>query len=156
MGVVRGLHHVTLIVPNLENAIVFYQEALEFELVTRSKVHAPIMVFDGLTDLADTPIEFCLLRTENCYLEMFHFLVGPIKYRELPIDTPGIPHIAFEVSDLDTARRKIMSAGGRQLDNVTTFNGVGVTVYFRDIFGNLLKLIESDRNIPSLTKILPH
>jgi catechol 2,3-dioxygenase-like lactoylglutathione lyase family enzyme len=76
-------------------------------------------------------------------LEIFEY---DQKLEKLPAvsNREGFGHIAFHVPDVDSARREVMAAGGRELGQlvITEVPGVGLltVVYVTDPEGNIIEL----------------
>ncbi|NIB38906.1 hypothetical protein HBA55_04870 [Pseudomaricurvus alkylphenolicus] len=148
---IRGLHHVALVIPDLDQAIEFYGEALGFELVKRASWEAPHPLFDNLVGLKDCAAEFCLLKTGNCYLEMFCYQSSRHQDAHTPAaDQPGIRHLAFEIEELQPSLEKVLQQGGSRIGEVVHVKGGGSAVYCRDPFGNILELVQPAGNMPGL------
>ena len=156
MPSVKGIHHVALVTPNLDQAIAFYCQALSFSLVKRSHWQVPQPLFDSLMGLKNSAADFCLLKSANCYLEIFCY--DSSKHQNLPpaaADQPGIRHIALEVASIDSLLASIIEAGGSRVGQQIQVPGGGAAIYCRDPFGNIIELIEPAGTMPGLHQINP-
>jgi predicted enzyme related to lactoylglutathione lyase len=67
-----------------------------------------------------------------------------LKKQNRKVNTPGITHIAFEVSDVQKAYKKVIGSGGRKVGKIITLkrtDGKKVTwCYVKDPEGNMIEL----------------
>lgn len=76
-------------------------------------------------------------------LEIFSYSPS-LKKQNRKVNTPGITHIAFEVSDVNKAYKKVIEKGGRKVGKIITLkrsDGKKVTwCYVKDPEGNMIEL----------------
>ena len=125
------LNHVAIAVPNLKAAAAFYRDALG------AIVSSPI-------DLADHGVTSVFVELSNTKLELLtpYGENSPItKYLEKN-PTGGLHHLCFEVSNIQTSKETLQTAGVRIL-KVPQPGAHGQPVLFlhpKDTFGCLLEL----------------
>lgn len=145
-----GLHHPAIVVPNLQIAIDFYANALEFKICNRAEWHAPNDVFDQITGLKNSSAKFCLLQSTNCYLELFEFEENTqeLQCKAQNANQLGIRHIAFLVDDVHEALNNFLKFGGIKMNDPATVSNVITAVYCRDPFGNIIELRTDIKPLP--------
>ena len=67
------LHHPALVVPDLERARDFYCQLFGFECVRETHWDESNQVFNQIVGLNDSAATVCMLRGNNCYLELFEY-----------------------------------------------------------------------------------
>jgi predicted enzyme related to lactoylglutathione lyase len=76
-------------------------------------------------------------------LEIYSYYPSQSKQNR-NVNTPGITHIAFEVSDVDKAYKKVIDHGGKKVGKIITLkrsDGKKVTwCYVKDPEGNMIEL----------------
>lgn len=78
--------------------------------------------------------------SDNSMLELCPNPAEKNKIAEL--ETPGIRHLAITVDDFDAAAAKIKESGVEILQEPTTAPNGAITMFFRDIEGNILHFIK--------------
>jgi catechol 2,3-dioxygenase-like lactoylglutathione lyase family enzyme len=129
---VRGIEHVGITVPDLEEATRFFVDAFGAEVLYDLLPSAPVGdaeasageqarlgTRDGVRWLGST-----LLRVgEGPTIELFEYE----DREQAPPPTAsdlGIQHFAFYVDDIDAARASVLAAGGRALEGPTLLPGL--------------------------------
>jgi len=81
-------------------------------------------------------------------LEVFSYNPSQSKQKR-KVNTPGITHIAFEVSDVNKAHKKVIESGGKKVGKIITLtrsDGKKVTwCYVKDPEGNMIELQKWDK-----------
>jgi len=128
---VHALSHVSIAVPDLQAAVARYAQlfgldAGEFEINTREGVSLAYL------DVGNTRLEFVQPLDEGSPLARF--------LERNP--RGGLQHIAFEVGDVETARRRIEAAGGEFVGpSSVNFRGEPIAfVHPRSTAGVLIEL----------------
>lgn len=146
-----GLHHPALVVPNLDDAIAFYESALGGKLIKRAAWEPGTAQFDDLTGLRNSAAAFCLVGFGSSYIEMFEYRSSRDNEPRHPeADELGIRHLAFQVADLDSAVASLLAAGGSTLGESVHVAGGGSARYCRDPFGNILELLVPGGKMPPI------
>jgi len=139
----RGLHHPGIVVPDLEQAVVFYCELAGFKKVRETSWREDNAAFNQVVGLEGSAARLCMLQGANCYLEIFEYS-APVSDASPAVrgaNDLGIRHLCFEVDDVALAAVKVVALGGSKINDPVT-NDAGITaVYCRDPFGNLLELV---------------
>jgi catechol 2,3-dioxygenase-like lactoylglutathione lyase family enzyme len=111
---IGGLHHVGLTVPDLAEAVRFFEEVLGFEQVLAAAAAGvvdeayarAVRVPDGTEARG-----LAVLAKGTARIELFEYAGGGQR-REFPANHDvGGHHIAFEVDDLDAAIERLRNAG---------------------------------------------
>ena len=109
---VTGIHHVEMVVKDLERSIVFYRDLMGLEVMSR---HAETEVDSQAMGLAgeEVRLKWAFLRAGNDLLELHQYLspVGkPLSRRNCDVG-PG--HVTFEVADIEKLHRTLVQKGVR-------------------------------------------
>lgn len=144
---IRGIHHVALVVEDMERMLAFFEGTLGFTEAARMSWKVGADEVDRIIDVPGSAADIHILRAGNAYLELFRFHVpegAPLDPRNRACDR-GIRHLAFDVTDIDSEYRRLQEAG-------IVFNCPPVYVelegrglraaYFRDPEGNIIELQE--------------
>ncbi len=146
------IDHVNIVVADLESMVEFYRGVLGFEVTKRVTISGAWV--DATVGLQNAIGDVVYLELPNGpRVELLRY-VHPPGANPPGLDqsnTRGLRHIAFRVTDIETAIEKLQSAGVRPLSAVQTVPDSQVSyaggvrkrlVYFRDPEGNLLELCE--------------
>lgn len=147
---ITGFHHPGLVVPDLQAARRFYQQALGFVYIrdygwdTSMSAEA-----ERVIGVADSTTRCVLMKCGNCFLELFEYLTptpegDPMQRRACDY---GIAHLAFQVSDIDAVYSRFVEAGG-SAPNPPVQIGQYRSIYARDPFGNIIELMQLGSDEP--------
>jgi methylmalonyl-CoA/ethylmalonyl-CoA epimerase len=128
----KGLNHVALVVPNLEQTALFYRDILH------TKVSSPL-------PLPEHGVTTVFVELENTKIELLHPLGEKSTIAKFLEKNPdgGIHHICIEVDHLDNAVKSIMQQSIRTLYPKPQIGAHGKPVMFfhpKDCHGLLLEL----------------
>ncbi len=140
-ALLRGVHHVSFAVSDLERSIAFYQ-ALGFTLHDRWE-EGPDQCATGL-GVPGADIELAQLNGPGVLLELMWYKAPA---RTAPAPAPqdvGCAHIAFETDDIHAAAAAITAAGAGVVSEVQT-DPVAHWVQFTDPDGIRLELMQMVR-----------
>jgi catechol 2,3-dioxygenase-like lactoylglutathione lyase family enzyme len=136
----KGIHHTAISVPNLEEAIRFYQAIGGFTLVHQftlenSTVNRAVM---GVRDAAASVV---LLKGATGYLELFQFDMPTTTTDDMPkvLDT-GIRHICIQAQDGDQLFDTAEKLGAVSHARPTGLGTGNLYAYVRDPMGNVVEL----------------
>src|ERR1700744_6113586 len=127
------IDHVAIAVPDLNEAIGYYQETFGATVDHRERVES-----DG--------VEEALLKVADSYVQ----LLTPIRddspvAKYLASKGEGLHHIGYRVDDCGVALQAIKDAGGRVIDEAPRPGSRGTTVAFghpKTSFGTLIELVQ--------------
>ena len=127
------LHHPALVVPDLDAARNFYCDLLGFDFVKESTWDGSNKFFNQIVALDASAARFCLLRGENCYLELFEYATpsSNANPKALAANDFGIRHLSFEVDDVSEAFNRLRELGGLIMNEPVSADGRPVGVYCR-------------------------
>ena len=99
---IRAVNHTSFTVADLDAAVAFFTEGLGFDLL--SKAPRDPKAIRHITAVADADIMVAYLQAPGHRLELIEYLAPAEKGRNTarPCDT-GFAHLAFDVSDMDSA-----------------------------------------------------
>ena len=70
---IRGIHHVGLVVPDLDAAITFYGELLGMEVIERDRWRAPDLAVDQAVGLTGSSADGVMMRGSGSFLELWRY-----------------------------------------------------------------------------------
>lgn len=151
-SLVLGLHHPGVVVPDLDRAIEFYTKLLGFELFRESSWQVGDEGFDQVVGLRNSAARFCMLKGSNTYIELFEYSApAPTLLPSLyGANEPGIRHLAFAVTDVQTMLEQCVELGGSKINEPFHLTGGATAAYCRDPFGNLLEFVKPGGRFPPL------
>jgi catechol 2,3-dioxygenase-like lactoylglutathione lyase family enzyme len=133
--------HLSIATANIDRAVSFYEQ-LTGATARRSARIGPNPKIDALTGLADVEVSGAWLDVGNAQLELWQYH-RPATGSLLPraASDEGYSHIAFEVDDLPSERRRLEQMGMVFAGDPIAYAGAAAT-YGRDPDGNVVELIE--------------
>jgi catechol 2,3-dioxygenase-like lactoylglutathione lyase family enzyme len=152
---ILGLNHIGLSVKDLDKILAFYQEATDFELVSREKV-AQNKDADQLFGHSDIAYEAAVLKAPNMLLELIEFEHNKdAEISRMPAKGPGMTHTCYQSSASNPGWDKFANAGATPLTwggKPVDLGGYGVTYgYAYDPEGNMMELEQLDGQILAST-----
>lgn len=137
------MRHVSLATPDIDRLIAFYSTFLGDQEPRHVGRWLPIggENIDRVSGLADSKIEMAWFQLRNLEIEIFQYHSHPTAVPEQPrpVDSPGYNMIVFDVSDIEQARQRVLSAGGDIVSDAGTLDG-GDILFAHDPDGNLIGL----------------
>jgi catechol 2,3-dioxygenase-like lactoylglutathione lyase family enzyme len=122
--VIRGLHHASRTVSDLERSLAFYRDLLGLEVATDEELHGEsIDRVVGLEGARLRVVELAL--GDDCLLELieYRYPKGEPRLESATAADVGAHHMALLVDDLDTAHKKLSNAGVRFTTPPVTIEG---------------------------------
>jgi catechol 2,3-dioxygenase-like lactoylglutathione lyase family enzyme len=141
---IRGIHHVSIHVRNLDRMLKFYREAFGFETVGEEFSWSDNPTLDRILDVPGSAAKGAMLRAGSCYLEMFQFsaptprVTDPLR----PFDK-GYTHFCVDVTDIDQEVKRLQGLGMTFGDRTPVDMGHVKTLYGRDPEGNVIEVQET-------------
>jgi methylmalonyl-CoA/ethylmalonyl-CoA epimerase len=131
---VKRISHIAIVVPNIEEALDFYQDSLGLTLTHTERVSSPEDVIVAFLPAGDSEIE----------------LVEPVDTdsgvgRYLEKRGPGIHHICLEVADIDESIAQLKKRGVELINEEPTIGSGGKLIAFihpRSTSGVLVELYQ--------------
>ena len=146
---IKGLHHVAIGVPELQVGIDFYCEAFGLTVVERSSIENHPLASAAIGQ-PNVVAEMAMLKTSNCYIEMWQYSYPRPSDRVANPQDLGYPHIAFQVEGIDAEVARLTGLGMVFVGPAQNFGDISA-VYGRDPFGNVIEIYEiRDPNRPQL------
>lgn len=151
---VRGIHHVGLVVDDLDAAITFYGALLDMEVIERDQWRTPAPVEDQAVGLVGSSADGVMLRGSSSYLELWRYQ-APAPVGDDPAqrgaNERGLRHLAIEVTDVVGALARVVELGGSAMGQPVDLDQSGAAaVYCRDPFGTILELMSVGTSLASL------
>ncbi len=153
---IRGIHHVGLVVPDLDAAITFYGALLGMEVIERDRWRAPDLAVDQAVGLTGSSADGVMMRGSGSFLELWRYY-EPSQVGDDPAEQGahelGLRHLAIEVADVDDvdeALARLVELGGSRMGDPIRAEGGAAVVYCRDPFGTIIELMATGVDLASL------
>lgn len=140
---IRGIHHFAMHAHDLDRMVKFYKEAFGFEVIDEFSWEDAEVV-DTLIDVPNSAAKGCMLKSGNCYLEMFQFSApepGSDKAKK-PYDK-GYTHFCVDVTDIEAEYDRLKGLGMTFGAPAPIDMGHVKSVYGRDPEGNIIEIQET-------------
>ncbi len=137
-----GIHHVAIAVPDLDEALSFYRDALGFTVVQEGDWDGDHPQADRVIGLEKTSARIAMLKAANAYIEIWQYRnPEPEDRRSRPCDL-GYPHFALQVTDIQAEYERLSKAGMTFAADAPVDLGTTSAIYGKDPFGNIIELYE--------------
>ena len=151
---VRGIHHVGLVVDDLDAAVAFYGALLDMEVIERDTWRVPSPPIDDAIGVAGSAADGVMMRGSGSYLELWQYH-APEPVGDDPAERGanerGLRHLAIEVDDVPAALDRLVELGGRRMGDPAEKGDDGAAaVYCRDPFGTIIELMTAGGTLASL------
>lgn len=142
---IRGIHHVAVHVSNLQRMVQFYGDAFGFELVADPFHWKTDHNFDCIINLKDSAGAVALLRSGNCYLEMFEYRQPePGSTEPKAPNDKGYTHFCVDVVGIEEEMVRLAGLGMTFHQPGPVENmGVVKSIYGKDPEGNIIEIQET-------------
>lgn len=153
---IRGIHHVSIHVHDLDRMIAFYRDAFGFELVGEEFSWKEEPVLDALIDVQGSAARGAMLRAGSCYIEMFEFQAPQGSTRPLNPYDKGYTHFCVDVaSDIEGEYERLKGLGMTFGASAPIDMGHVKSVYGRDPEGNVIELQQTAAHCEFRLNMLP-
>ena len=151
LGIIRGMNHIGLTVPDIDEATTFFKKGLDAQVAYDSQTledpprgGSEVARFLGIPEDSEITRKRMIVIGNGPNIEMFQF-ENTSPSRPLDLEDYGYNHLSFYTDDIKAAFEKMKIAGGEPLSEIhentryedTEGNG---TVYFRTPWGSLIEL----------------
>jgi catechol 2,3-dioxygenase-like lactoylglutathione lyase family enzyme len=140
---VKRMDHVGLVVEDLEAAVAFFAELgleLEGETTVEGDFPDALLGLDGVrSDIAMVRIPGGEDRVE---LSTFRSPAAPAAGPPAPVNTPGIPRLAFVVDDVKDVLERLRPHGAELVGELAQYEDVYLYGYVRGPAGVIIGLVE--------------
>lgn len=147
MAILR-MSHIGIVISDLQKSIDFYCNVFGFKVVGRFDAHG--LETDRLLELQDVDLNAVYLERDGTRIELMSYRNPEVISRggTLPMNSVGITHLAFRVSDLENTILRVLQAGGSQIKNAIFENAAtgSKAVFVLDPDGVRIELLESPAN----------
>ena len=135
-------HHTAVSVQNFDEALVFYIDVIVFKNIGEIRDRGE-PGFAEATGVPGGKAHWAMLKRDNYHIELFQWLnpAGVLKpIRQCDI---GYTHIALQVSNIDTAYKRVISSGFKTLNPPLTLRGgAAKVIYIQAPEKNITELVE--------------
>jgi glyoxylase I family protein len=142
---IRGIHHISAHVRDLDRMVKFYRDAFGFDMVGEEFSWNDSAMLDRILDVPGSAGRGAMLRAGSCYLELFQFSApAPDSTRPLQPFDKGYTHFCVDVSDIDRECERLRALGmtfGHHRSPVDA--GHVKTLYGKDPEGNVIEIQET-------------
>lgn len=144
---ITDLHHTSLFVSNVNTSLNFYQEQLQFELVSLSENWGGRFLDEVCGGIEDLRINIALVKAGGEIIELIEVLNHPEISNDANSQPFGIARIGFEVDDIELTVADFKSRGVRFMSDIVTVTtkpdqhySDGKAIKFKDPDGIILEL----------------
>ena len=153
---IRGIHHVSIHVRDLDRMIQFYKDAFGFEVVGDEFSWTDEPVLDALIDVQGSAARGAMLRAGTCYVEMFEFRTPQGSTSPLNPYDKGYTHFCIDVvSDIEGEYERLKALGMTFGAPAPIDMGHVKSVYGRDPEGNVIELQQTAGHCEFRLDMLP-
>jgi catechol 2,3-dioxygenase-like lactoylglutathione lyase family enzyme len=136
----KGIHHIAISVPSLQEAKAFYVDKLGFTVVDEDHI-PPSADGDKVTALKNADCNLMMVKAGNLFLEFFEFHhPTPTPQDSRPVCDHGYTHFALEVEDIQVAYDFLKEAGVQWHHTPARAAEGYMATYGRDPFGNVIEI----------------
>jgi catechol 2,3-dioxygenase-like lactoylglutathione lyase family enzyme len=141
---IRGIHHVSIHVRDMDRMLQFYSAAFGFEVVGEPFSWSDNSTIDAIIDVPGSAAKGAMLRAGTCYIEMFQFSEPqPQSDRPLAPFDKGYTHFCVDVTDIERECQRLQSLGMTFGERRPVDAGHVKSLYGRDPEGNLIEIQET-------------
>lgn len=138
---IRGIHHVSVHVRDLDRMIQFYRDAFGFEVVGEEFSWRDSTVLDQLLDVPGSAARGAMLRAGSCYMELFQWSAPePESTRPLRPYDKGYTHFCVDVTDIEKEYERLRGLGMTFGHPHPLDMGHVKSIYGRDPEGNVIEI----------------
>lgn len=139
---IKGLHHVGVSVPDIEQALSFYEDTLGFELLWRADIDGQDAASDQVIGLTGVKAKIAMLKAGSAHIELWEYeKPNPASTTIRPCDH-AITHFALEVTDIDAEFERLKGAGMTFPAAPAKYDNGSAAIYAKDPFGNTVELYQ--------------
>jgi len=137
------MHHVSVVVDDLEAAVAFFRE-LGMEVEGQAAVEGPWV--DRVNALDGVRVDMVMVRTPDGHnrleLTKFHAPPAADPGTDLPSNTLGLRSVMFEVDDLHDVLTRLRPHGAELIGEVVRYENIYLLCYVRGPAGIIVALAE--------------
>jgi glyoxylase I family protein len=142
--VIRGIHHVSAHVRDLDGMVRFYKDAFGFEVVGKPFSWRDNVLLDQILGVPGSAARGAMLRAGSCYLELFQFSApDPSSSRPLRPFDKGYTHFCVDVKDIEQEYVRLTALGMTFGHTAPVDMGHVKTIYGKDPEGNVIEIQET-------------
>lgn len=138
---IKGVHHIAIGVPDLDQALQFYRDVLGFSVEQETEITEDHEKAGAAVGIPGFAARMAMLETGNIRIELWQYSKPEQRDRRSDPADLGYPHFALEVEDIEAECERLSSAGMTFVGPPVDFEPLKA-VYGRDPFGNLIELLE--------------
>lgn len=138
---IRGIHHVSIHVNDLDRMMDFYRDAFGFALVGERFEWKDVEALDNILDVKGTAARGAMMRAGTCYIELFEFSApAPAQTTPKRPNDKGYTHFCVDVTDIESEYERLKGLGMTFGHPAPIDMGHVKTVYGRDPEGNVIEI----------------
>ncbi len=135
----KSIHHTGLSVTSIDKSLELYRDILGMEVVWDADIEG-IPEFGTVISLPGVKERICMMRLNNCHIELFEFSEPKGKKMERRQCDLGYMHVAFVVDELKEICKKLKDKGIEFYSKPQDL-GVYEVVFFKGFDGETIELM---------------
>jgi len=158
MSMVCGIHHIGVVVSDLEAGRTFYEDVFDFTVLGVDDWDEGNTEVNKYVGMDESSAISYMMQGANTYLEIWQYLTPPSTTtpEQYVASDRGYRHVCFLVTDFDAMLEKFLAAGGSLIKPLGSGRPGGAKIHYcRDPFGNIIELLEMSPNAGSRIHNLP-
>ena len=141
---IRGIHHIAVHVHDIDRMTRFYNQAFGFSAFSEPYRWQQDRKFDAVVNLRNTAGHCCLLRSGNCYMELFEYTrPAPDSHQAKGPQDKGYTHFCVDVVGIEGEMQRLQKLGMRFSQPQPVNMGPVKSIYGLDPEGNIIELQET-------------
>ena len=157
-SLVCGIHHIGVVVPDLEAGRTFYEDVFGFTVIGIDDWDEGNEDVNAYVGMDESSANSYMLRGANTYLEIWNYRSPASNFdaNDRRASDHGYTHLAFLVNDFDAVLEQFLAAGGSIIKPLTKARPGGAKIHYcRDPFGNIIELLQMPQGAGSRIESLP-
>ncbi len=133
---IKGIHHVSLSVKNLESTIAFYKETFALKEFENYEIKKPVLL-EKVSKIKHFDRRVAILKGANCDFEFVQFKGSEKQIvSKMRVEGPGITHVCYQIPMEKSIYEKVKTLGAKMVsrgDKPVDLGGYGIYyAYARD------------------------
>jgi len=141
-NIVKGYRHTGIICEDIDKSLYFYKDLLGLKVIQDFWDDSEYI--NKITGLENANVHMIKLEADDgTVIELLEYPTHPTAIVKLPIHNVGLPHIAFQVRNIEQAYIKLTKKGVEFLSEpILSSEGIAIVCFCLDPNGMRIELVE--------------